>query len=77
MLDDNCCMVLFDIQIMKSSDVKTVFREMLVKGKRLGYLAGFHNFKTEAINQADVSVVERKKSLDRAGVPVTADPNHF
>jgi hypothetical protein len=49
---------------MKSSDDKTVFREVFVKGKSVGYLAGFHNFKAEAINQAYVPIVESKKSLD-------------
>ena len=62
---------------MKSSDSKSVFREVFVKSKGVRYLAGIHDFKAEAINQTDVPVVESKKSLDCAGVPVSANPNHF
>ena len=69
--------VLFDIQIMKSSDGKSVFHEVFVKGKSVRYLAGFHDFKAEAINQADVPIVGCKKSLNRAGVPVTVNSDHF
>ena len=69
--------VLFDIQIMKRSDGKSVFREVFVKSKGMRYLAGFHDFKAEAINQADVPVIESKKSLDRAGVAVGANPDRF
>jgi hypothetical protein len=62
---------------MKSSDGKTVFREVFVKGKSMRYFAGFHDFKAEAINQTYVPIVESKKALDCAGVPVTVNPNHF
>ena len=49
---------------MKSSDGKTVFREVFVKGKSMRYFAGFHDFKAEAINQTYVPIVENKKALD-------------
>jgi len=62
---------------VKVSDSKTVFRKVFVKSEGVGYLAGFHDSKAEAINKAYVPVVDRKKPLDGPGVPVIFDPYRF
>ena len=62
---------------MKSSNGKTVFREVTIEGKSVRYLSGFHNFKAETVNKASVAIVESEKALDCPGVPGAVNPYDF